>query len=137
MKTVLMALFFCSLNIFSFGEETTASPPTSTNVPAVIESHASPVEHSSAYENTLIKMVITLSGLVILVFVTIWVLKKISHGRLGGFSSQKKINILEKKPLSPKTLLYLIEVEGKKILLTESQLEITAHKLAEDHDPYD
>lgn len=82
------------------------------------------LEHAPSYEGTLIKMLTTLAGLLILVFLTLWLLKKISSGRFGGSNTSKKIVILEKRPLSPKTLLYLVELEGKKILISESQLEV-------------
>ena len=34
------------------------------------------------------------------------------------------IQVLEKRMLSPKSILYLIEVEGQKVLVAESQHEI-------------
>lgn len=36
----------------------------------------------------------------------------------------RKIIIKEKKMLSPKTVVFLIEVEGKKLVVSESQLEV-------------
>ncbi len=36
----------------------------------------------------------------------------------------QSIQILEKRMISPKTMLYLIEAEGKQILIAESQLEV-------------
>jgi len=50
--------------------------------------------------------------------------KKISHGRLRNFNYLKSIKIIEKRPLSPKSMLYLIEVGGKQVLIAESQLEV-------------
>jgi flagellar biogenesis protein FliO len=81
-------------------------------------------QEAPSYEGTLLKMLTTLGGLLLLVFLTIWILKKLSNGRFGGMGPSKKIIILEKKPLSPKTLLYLVELEGKKILISESQFEV-------------
>jgi len=79
-----------------------------------------------SYEGTFFKMVLSLVGLLALVLITIWLLKKMSHGRFGSFGAQKSIQILEKKSLSPKTLLYIVEIDGKKVLLAESQLEVRA-----------
>ena len=119
------ALFF-SFFIFSLaaGEETNApSQPPSPPIPS--------------YEGIFIKMMLSLGAILALVLVTIWLLKKLSHGRIGGFGSQKKILILEKKNLSPKTLLYLIELEGKKILISESQFEVRMLLQPQDSDAYD
>ena len=75
------------------------------------------------YEGAFLKMILTLVGLVALVFISVWLLKKLTQGKIGSFG-KKHINIIERKPLSPKTILYIIEVDGKQILVAESQLEI-------------
>ncbi len=84
----------------------------------------SSAKNNESYEHAFIKMILTLGGLLVLVFLTLWLLRKFSHGRLGGFASSKKIKILEKKPLSPKTILYLVELDGKQVFIAESQLEV-------------
>lgn len=84
----------------------------------------SSVKDSESYEHAFIKMILTLGGLLVLVFLTLWLLRKFSQGRMGGFGSTKKIRILEKKPLSPKTILYLVELDGKPVFISESQLEV-------------
>lgn len=125
----LITIFFlCLSNIFALQAE----EPAKQTTPEVVESAPIP-----SYESTLIKMLLTLGGLLLLVFLTIWALKKISHGKFGGFGSQKKINIIEKKPLSPKTLLYLIELEGKKILISESQVEVRSLSAIQENDLYE
>lgn len=84
-----------------------------------------PAGHSMpSYEGTFFRMILTLVGLLVLVFLTIWALKKLSHGRFGKMGTQKRITVVEKKALSPKTLLYLVEMDGKKILVSESQLDV-------------
>ncbi|MCX6991502.1 MAG: flagellar biosynthetic protein FliO [Chlamydiae bacterium] len=75
------------------------------------------------YEGAFLKMILTLVGLVALVFISVWLLKKLTQGKIGSFG-KKHINIIERKPLSPKTILYIIDVDGKQILVAESQLEI-------------
>jgi flagellar biogenesis protein FliO len=46
----------------------------------------------------------------------------------GKFSlgSGRSINILEKRALSPKSILYIVEIGNKKILIAESQVEVRA-----------
>ena len=34
------------------------------------------------------------------------------------------MKVLEKRPLSPKTMLYLIEMNGEEVVIAESQLEV-------------
>lgn len=150
MQKTILVLFLCTLSLFfpsslksdepkdDTKTETTTTPPveTPTETPATpATTTASPLDVS--YESTLLKMLLTLGGLLSLVFITIWGLKKLKQGRLGGFGSQKKIVILEKKPLSPKTLLYLIELDGKKILLSESQVEVKMLVLPQEQEAYE
>lgn len=70
------------------------------------------------------KMFISLIVLVALLFATYWFLRKLIQNRLQKGTAGGAIQILEKRMISPKTMLYLVEVENKKVLLAESHLEI-------------
>ncbi len=126
-KKIITMFLLCLSHIFLAQAEESPIPPPET----ALETKPIP-----SYESTLTKMLLTLGGLLVLVFFTVWILKKIGQGKFGGFGSQKKINIIERKPLSPKTLLYLIEVEGKKILISESQAEVRALVQTGENDLY-
>lgn len=91
---------------------------TTTTSPAAPMTDALP-----SYEGAFVKMFLTLLVLVVGIIGTVWFLKRLSKGRFGG-SSGTSIVILEKKQLSPKTMLYVVEVEGKQALIAESQLEV-------------
>ena len=82
------------------------------------------LEVTESYESAFIKTIVVLIGLLLLVVLTVWMFKKLSHGRLRSLNYMKSIKIVEKRPLSPKSILYLIEVEGKRVLLAESQYEV-------------
>ncbi|MES2274018.1 MAG: flagellar biosynthetic protein FliO [Chlamydiota bacterium] len=71
-----------------------------------------------------VKMFLTLIALVILLFGTFWFLRRFVQQRLQKGVNHQSIQILEKRMISPKTMLYLVEVEKKKILIAESHLEI-------------
>ena len=70
------------------------------------------------------KMLLTLVALVILLLVSYWFIRKFSQNRLQKGTADAAIQVLEKRMLSPKTMLYFIEVEGKKVLVAESHLEV-------------
>jgi flagellar protein FliO/FliZ len=84
---------------------------------------APPPEVMPTYEGAFLKMFLTLLALVVGIFVTRWVLRRMSQGRFAS-GGGKAIRIVEKKPLSPKTMLYVIEVDGKQSLIAESQFEV-------------
>lgn len=83
-----------------------------------------PEQMMQDFEGAGIKMFVALMALLVGIFFAVWILKKVMRGGFGKRGSQDSINILEKKPLSQKTVLYLIEIEGKKALIAESQLEV-------------
>ena len=83
-----------------------------------------PEEAMGSYEGAFLKMFLTLIALLVAIFFAAWALRKLAHGRLMQFNNSKNIKILEKRALSPKTALYLIEVHGRKTVIAESQLEV-------------
>ena len=76
-----------------------------------------------SYEGAFLKMAITFVAVIVGIIATIWVMRRLLGGRLGGVSSQS-IKIIDRRALSPKTMLYVIEVDGKQAVIAESQLEI-------------
>ena len=70
------------------------------------------------------KMFITLIVLVILLLVSYWFVRRLIQQRLQKGVGSASIQIVEKRMISPKTMLYLIEVDKKKILIAESHLEV-------------
>ena len=81
---------------------------------------APPGDYGAAF----VKMFLTLIALIALLGVSFWFLRKLIQQRLQKGNSQSAIQILEKRMISQKTMLYLIEVEGKKTVIAESHLEI-------------
>lgn len=83
------------------------------------------IEYSSGgYALTFLKGSLTLIALIILLGATVWLLRRWVQQRIRRNGGIESIHLLEKKMISPKTMLYLLEVEGKKIVIAESQLEI-------------
>lgn len=91
---------------------------------------APPLPTLPNYEGAFLKMFLTLLCLVVAIFFSVWALKKMTKGRLSASNAARAIKILERRPISPKTTLYLIELNGKQALIAESQLEVK--KILED-----
>jgi flagellar biogenesis protein FliO len=81
-------------------------------------------EMTGSYENAFIRMLVTLIGLIFLVFATFWILRRLGKGKFKMGGNGRIINIIERRALSPKTVLYIVEVGNKKILVSESQFEV-------------
>jgi len=89
------------------------------------------------YGAAFVKMFLTLLVLIALFGISIWFIKRLIRSRLERGTGSRMIQILEKKMISPKTMLYVVEVDGKKILMAESHLEVrpisSIAKLEHDH----
>jgi flagellar biogenesis protein FliO len=96
-----------------------------------------PPEVTVNYEHAFTKMLLTLLGLGVLIFLTVWLLRRLSQGRLKNMNLGRGIKILERRPLSAKSILYLIEVRGKQVLIAESQVEVRALTSIEEIPPTD
>lgn len=82
------------------------------------------VASSSDVTASFAKMMASFFLVIVLLIATYLLVKYAVKFRLEKGIGTKQIHVLEKKMISPKTMLYLVEVENKKVLLAESQLEI-------------
>jgi flagellar biogenesis protein FliO len=71
-----------------------------------------------------VKMFLSLSVLVALLLISYWFLRRLVQNRIQKGANNAAIQLIEKKMISPKTTLYLIEVDQKRVLVAESQLEV-------------
>lgn len=77
----------------------------------------------SDFQEKFIRMLYLLALLVALMVAASMVLKKMMKTRVDQLNSGSLIQVIETRSLSTKSTLYLIEVEGKKMIITESQLK--------------
>ena len=70
------------------------------------------------------KMMLTFGVLILLLFGTYWFIRRLIQMRLQRGVGTASIQVIEKKMISAKTMLYLVEVDKKKVLIAESHLEI-------------
>lgn len=81
-------------------------------------------ESTKGYESTFIRTMVILLCILILVGLAVWMFRRLSHARIRTMNFHKSIKVIEKRPISPKSILYLIEIGGRQILIGESQLEL-------------
>lgn len=82
------------------------------------------LDNTSTFKKAFYKTLSILFAGIILVFLGIWLFKKLTGSKMYSGNNLRTIKILEKRPISPKSILYLIEVGGQKILISESQFEV-------------
>jgi flagellar biogenesis protein FliO len=103
-KNFFLLSFFIAQNLFAADEES--------------------LKATESYEYAFFKMLATLGILIIFLVLSFWALRKLAQGRLRQINQGSSIKILQRRALSNKSTLYLLEFEGKQILISESQFEI-------------
>ncbi|HEY2811315.1 MAG TPA: flagellar biosynthetic protein FliO [Rhabdochlamydiaceae bacterium] len=83
-------------------------------------------ELTQSYEGSFVRIIVSLLGLIVLIVATFWILKRLGRGRFGKLGGDRAIRIVEKRPLSPKSVLYIVEMGSKRVLISESQVEVRA-----------
>ncbi len=74
-------------------------------------------------EGVFFRMIISFFAFVLFAGASLYFLRRFLRNR-GQKGPVRHIHILEKKAISPKSMLYLVDLEGKKILIGESQVEL-------------
>lgn len=113
-----------------FGEQTTKTTVEPLHDPFSLQEP--PPEAVPAADGTFIGeffyMLLMLGLLISLVMFTSWFLKRMLHSRIEQMNSSSTIKVLEKRSLSQKTHLYLIEHEGKSLLIAETPTHVVPLK---------
>jgi flagellar biogenesis protein FliO len=83
-----------------------------------------PAKDSKFYE-TFIKMLYSLALLIGALFLVLLIFKRFLLKQTQKVNEQSQIKIIEQRALSPKTSLFLLELGGQRILISESHSGIT------------
>jgi len=125
MRKKWFTLFFLCLCALISAEES-PTPATTPSQEEALPPLPSSEALTQSYEGSFIRVIASIAGLILLVIATFWMLKRLGRGHFGKISGGKTIQIIERRALSQKTILYVIEMGNKRILLSESQLEVRA-----------
>lgn len=78
------------------------------------------VQEGTSFFTALINMILVLAGLVALLYLAAFLMRKLRDSQTAGLNQTSDIVILERRGLSPKGAIYLVEVKGKQFLIGES-----------------
>ena len=65
-------------------------------------------------------MLLTLGFILILIFLSVYLLKRLMRSRIKQLNKSTGIRILERRSLTSKTSLYLIDILGKGVVISDS-----------------
>jgi len=78
------------------------------------------IGQSYNYWGQFVNMLITLGFILVLICISVYVLKRMMRSRIQHLNKSTGIKILERRALNSKSSLYLIDVLGKGVLISES-----------------
>ncbi|MCI5053095.1 MAG: flagellar biosynthetic protein FliO [Simkaniaceae bacterium] len=88
--------------------------------PQLAQTEAAHEDYQKLFNRT-VTMVVVVIGMVIL---TIYLVKRMGYARSLQLNSSKHIKIIERRPISPKSILYLVQVANKTLVIAESQVNV-------------
>mgnify|MGYP006987968536 CR=1 FL=1 len=77
----------------------------------------------------LLKTVLLLAGLIGLLYGGAYFIKRMSGRHFSSSTKEGEIQLIERKYLSPKTAIWLLEVQGLPIVVVDSQNGVAVHTL--------
>lgn len=103
------------------------SPPKDLSGPVFPfeDLYGEPPPENSRFWNEVVNMMATLGLIISLILVAAWFLKRMLNTRQEQANTTSIIKVIERRGLSPKTAVYLLEIEGKSIVIAESQNGVT------------
>lgn len=120
--------YLCTIFIVSsssvFAQQENAPAQALPDSPYMVSKDLMPFPDGASFT----RMWITIATALVLLFVTLWLLRRFKTGHFKGFGggSSSVLTIVERRTLSPKTMLYIVEINNKRILISESQVEVRA-----------
>ena len=83
------------------------------------------VEQGDRFFSEFVKMLGILGLILGLILLMAWVLKKVMNTRIQQINTTSPIKVLESRTLSPKSAIYLLEIQGREIAVAESLNGVT------------
>lgn len=77
-------------------------------------------ESEGLFINEFLNMLFVLGGIIALMLVVAWILKRVLSTRELQMNETSVIKVLERRALNPKSALYLVEVHGKGLIIGET-----------------
>lgn len=128
-KCLLFALLSCSCLCASEGPVKFVEEETPIVLDVVDRRPASDVPpthlQEEQYKKQFIKMLFLILGAVFGFFLLAWLVRRFStHARPLSMNSKKHIKVIERRPLSPQTQLFYVQVGDRHFVLAESKVEV-------------
>lgn len=121
-----LLLIFSSFASITFAEEAPKPATSPTTERSTLDAWKSEIETSkkeqveeSRFGELFVRMILMLLITLALLVLAAWASKRFLQSRMIAGSTSSRIQILERKALSPKSGLYLVRIDGHELLVCE------------------
>lgn len=111
-KLLLLLLFFSPLA----AAESEETVPTETQQEQMLE----PIDYKTQFQKLLISILI----IIVLILVVVYCIKLFSSKQTLQLNKKNLIKVIECRSIGHNTTLFLVEFGGKKVLISESKLDV-------------
>lgn len=125
MHSFVYFIFFLLIQLPSLSGDEVQSPQTvkETEIPlppSLQGADVPEVQHEDRFFSQFLNMLFTL-GLIVFALLTLsWILKRMTNTRLKQENEVSTIKILERRSITPRTAIYVLEIKNKVITIAES-----------------
>lgn len=72
------------------------------------------------------KMIFMLAAVITFLLLTMWFIKRMMNARIEQMNVSSSIKVTERRLLTPKTAIYVIEVDNRRLVIAESSNGVTS-----------
>ena len=120
-------IFICLLSLITSPLCAQPQEQKKTEAPPVFleELHKAEEAGDQSFFREFLNMLFYLGLLVSLLLLTAWFLKRLMQSRIRRVNASNSIKVIERRPLTQKTTVYILDIMGKQVAIAESQNGIT------------
>lgn len=126
-KKTLLLILLHTLSILSPLAAETTSTPTETKPAQTKESPSNywdedvdDTKVKSSFSDEFLHMMMSLGFIIVIMLLAGWALKRLMGQRVQQANNNSDIKVIERRPLSAKSAVYLLDIHGRTIIVGES-----------------
>lgn len=122
--TIIRIFFLTAFMTLSLQAQDTFTP-IDKDAPLVTEESLPPELQNEKFYVEFFKMLLILAVVIAALMAVMWFVRRMASVRMTQMNRSSLLQIVETRPLSPKTTLYIMDVEGKRLIFAESHEGVT------------
>lgn len=87
---------------------------------AEIQAEVMQEEQDYSFQDQILKMLFALAMVVGLILLATWLMRRLSKNRMQYGNHAHHIKVIERRPIAPKTTLYLLDILGRGVVIADA-----------------